>query len=305
MGRTVAFIADAQPGNGLGHISRCSAVALALWCKGIGHSCHALGSPARIQRDGIAWSPVDTDQAAGIDADVVVFDSYELQEDVQRTIATGRPVVVMHEGRPVDHAALAINTTLPPADDDRHLYGLAYAALRPPFWGVARADVADPVRSVLVTVGASDPTGLTTRLARLVQRVLPHATVRVVRGSRASFEAPADVEVIDAPADLLDAFLSSDLAICSGGQTSLEAAATGTPGLTLSLVENQAPNTRLLEELGVTVAPDPGSDDAIAGALERLAGNAELRRTMSARARSVVDGNGALRVAFRIAELLP
>jgi spore coat polysaccharide biosynthesis predicted glycosyltransferase SpsG len=302
---TVGIVADAQAGNGLGHISRCSAVALALSCKGIEHRCYAFGSPSTIHRDGIDWSPLAEATRARVEGDAVVFDSYEMDESDQRAIAAGRAIVVMHEGRPVDHAALAVNTTLPPSTDERHLYGLAYAALRPPFWGVTRTSVAPSVRSVLVTVGASDPSALSTRLARIAQRVLPDATVRVVRGSGATFDAPPGVEVIDAPDHLLHAFLSSDIAICSGGQTSLEAAATGTPSLTLSLADNQTPNTRLLQELGVTIAPDPANEEAIAVALEELAANADRRRSMSKEARSVVDGNGALRVAFRISELLP
>lgn len=302
--RKVGFVADAQAGNGLGHISRCSAVALALSCRGVDHRCYAFGSPEPIERDRVHWERFEGANDRDVEGEFVVFDSYVMDEHEQLAIAAGRPIVVMHEGRPVDHAALAVNTTLPPSDDDRHLYGLRYAALRPPFWGVVRDSLPDRIRTVLVSLGASDGSGLTISMARLALRVIPDARVRVVRGPRAAFAAPPGVEVIDAPADLLRAFLATDLAICSGGQTSLEAAATGTPSVTLSLAPNQKPNTELLERLGVTIAPNSDHEDGIESALRQLADDPDRRREMSERARSVVDGNGALRVAFRIAELM-
>lgn len=298
----VGFVADAQPGNGLGHISRCSAVALALRCKGFEIRGYALGSVGAIERDGVDWEPLTNDGAVA--GDLVVLDSYVMSEEQQVSLADGRKIVVMHEGSSVDHAALAVNTTLPKSDDPRHLYGLAYAALRPPFWGVVRAKPPEEVRSILITMGASDASGLSARIARLAKGTIPRATVRVVRGPRATFEVPAETEVIDAPSDLLHHFLAADVAICSGGQTSLEAAATGTPSITLSLAENQAPNTRLLQELGVTTAIDPDDEEGLATALLHLVHDPTRRRQASERARACVDGYGAFRVAFRIGELL-
>lgn len=306
MSAVVGFVADAQPGTGLGHISRCSAIALALTCKGIEVDCHALGSNEGLVRDGIAWRPLASLAAAPLtNAEAVVVDSYVVSPEDELALAAGRPLVVMPERRGIDHATLAVETMLPPDDDPRHLFGPQYACLRAPFWGLRPRPFSDTVQSVLITMGAYDSTGLSVPIAHLTRASLPGATVRVVRGPKASFDAPDGVEVIEAPDNMLDPLLDSDLVICAGGQTSLEAAAAGTPSFTFTLIDNQVGNATLLEGLGVTISVPADDDAALATALKDLAGDPARRRTISEDARRAIDGFGAHRVAFALTRLIP
>ena len=55
----VVLIADAGPEAGLGHVSRSSAVAVALRCRGVDHRCYAYGADEPPHCDGVRWAPPD------------------------------------------------------------------------------------------------------------------------------------------------------------------------------------------------------------------------------------------------------
>jgi spore coat polysaccharide biosynthesis predicted glycosyltransferase SpsG len=297
----VSFVADAPPRTGLGHLSRCSAVALALRARGVATACYALGADTVLQRDGIEWTPLaDTTPPAG---EVIVADTYVLSASELERIAGGRPLVLMHENGDLRGATLAVDTTLEPDGHPSHLFGFPYACLRPMFWGVERTSASGVVQSVLVTMGAADTAGVSASIASTLIDSAPDVTVRVVRGPHAGFDPPQGVEVLDAPASMLGPLLAADLVVCSAGQTSLEAAAAGTPAITVTTAENQAPNAELLQALGVSRSVAAGDADDLRDQLSQLLDDADLRRNMSETGRRTVDGFGALRVAFRIAEL--
>ena len=69
----VTIASAARPEDGLGHLSRCSAIAVALRARGISPRCLGLGARAPISRDGIEWAPADR---VGDERGVVIFDSY-------------------------------------------------------------------------------------------------------------------------------------------------------------------------------------------------------------------------------------
>lgn len=300
----VGFVADAQPGTGLGHISRCSAIALALSCKGVDVDCHALGSELPLERDGIEWQPLASLDDAPASFDAVVMDSYVLSPEDELRFADGRPLILMPERTRIDHATLAVETRLAPDDRPDHLFGPRYACLRSPFWGAEPRPFGERVESVLVTMGAYDSTGLTVPIAQIAREVVSDARITVVRGPRAQFEPPAGVELIEAPDDMLVPLLGTDIVVCAGGQTSLEAAATGTPSITLTLIDNQAGNAQLLGDLGASISIVGEDLERVRSALRELVDDPARRKLMRDRALQGVDGFGAHRVASRVTRLL-
>jgi spore coat polysaccharide biosynthesis predicted glycosyltransferase SpsG len=111
-------------------------------------------------------------------------------------------------------------------------------------------------------------------------------------------EPPEGVAVLAQPASLLEPLLRADAVVCTGGQTMLEAAATGAPALVLEGAPNQRRQIDMLAEGGAVL---PVSEEKVPAALERLLADASLRRRLSSRAQEVVDGRGALRVAAELA----
>jgi spore coat polysaccharide biosynthesis predicted glycosyltransferase SpsG len=108
------------------------------------------------------------------------------------------------------------------------------------------------------------------------------------------------VIVLDRPPSLLDALLDADLAVTGGGQVLYEAMAAGTATIALPLAENQRRAVRGLEILGATEIVEPGALGVLGQRLERLDENPAECGLRAARARVLVDGHGALRVAYRL-----
>jgi hypothetical protein len=112
---------------------------------------------------------------------------------------------------------------------------------------------------------------------------------------------PQGVEVVRSPASLLEPLLRCDVVVCTGGQTLVEAAATGTPALALEGALNQRPQIAALADREAVVAV---AEDAVPATIERLLASAATRKSLSERAREAVDGRGALRVAEELRALV-
>jgi spore coat polysaccharide biosynthesis predicted glycosyltransferase SpsG len=299
----IAIVADAFADAGLGHLSRSSAIAVALRARGLLVACHAYGAEGPLERDGVVWSPLADHEERILPGSVVVVDSYRLTPDRAVGLAASRALVVLHDfGETPRDAALVVSVSGSERGSGRWLTGLEYAALRPAFWGLPRRSMNDAVRRVLVTTGGSTFGSLASDLAQGVTTSVPNVSVSLVLGPHATVAAPAGVEVLQAPQSLLESLLAADLVVTTGGQTMLEAAATGTPCIALPIVENQRRQAARLAEVGAVHLID--SSDRGAASVAQIAGDAEARERLSRCAQEAVDGYGALRVAFEINQLL-
>lgn len=294
----VALFADAGEGAGLGHVSRSSAIAVALRLRGLDVHAYALDAAAPIERDGVTWRPLPAEDVAPTAGTVAVLDSYGV---APAAFADDTAVVVLvDDGSLPSGARLAVKPSAEPTDDPRVLAGLAYACLRPVFWGLPQRSLRAKVSTVLLTTGATDIGGAGHRLAEAVRAAIPHAELVAVVGPHATGEPPAADRLLTAPSTLLEALLEADLIVTAGGQTLLEAVATGTPTIAVAVVENQRLQVEALARQGATVAAALVEAEA---AIRGLAADVDTRSRLAARGQELVDGYGALRVAFAIDRL--
>jgi spore coat polysaccharide biosynthesis predicted glycosyltransferase SpsG len=230
-----------------------------------------------------------------------VLDTYD-RADWQRGagLAHGH-LVAFEDALPGPEAAdVVIATEDGSGAGSRVLGGLRFACLRRHFWDVEPRQIRDSPQRVLVTTGGGDPGGLGGRLATRLRERLPAIEIELVWGPAFEGELPGGVTVLDRPASLLEPLLRADAVVCAGGQTMLEAAATGAPALVLE----GAPNQRAqIASLSARDAIVPIGEEEVPAALERLLGSASLRRELSGRAQEAVDGRGALRVADELEAL--
>ena len=299
------FIADAGPDAGLGHLSRSSALAVALRCRGFESNCYARGSDESFDRDGVRWNPAPADHQLEFDGRILVVDSYLLAAQKLEEMAESTQLVVMHDhGRVPAGAALVVSPASAP-ENGHLLGGLEYVPLRPEFWGLPTRSVRDHVRRVLVTTGSGKFDALGHEIAGGIASAMPEAEVTLVWGPHAGpLAAPEGVVVLAAPNSLVDALLSTDVVVTAGGQTMLEAVAAGTPCTAIPLVENQRPQVARLAGLQAVRVIDPPDPNDVARAVIEVSRDATARRDLSRRSQSAIDGYGALRVAFRIGQLV-
>lgn len=176
---------------------------------------------------------------------------------------------------------------------------------------------------VLVSLGGGPRRALGLRIARAVKRARPEAAVTLAGGfavaphaaqnsSRAA--APA-VQWLRAPEDFRFELARTDVAVLAGGVTLYEAAALGVAAVALAVVPAQAPTVRgfaarraVLDAGSVGDGRAAASATAIAEAVTRrvtrLLDDERLRQRIARRARGLVDGRGAWRVASALRELV-
>jgi spore coat polysaccharide biosynthesis protein SpsF len=170
-------------------------------------------------------------------------------------------------------------------------------------------------QTLLVTMGGSDPSGLTLRCAAALSKLDPAVRVRFVIGpgladkgvARAVAKLSPNFETIEGASDLATEFASADVALAAFGVTAYELAAFGVPALYLALTEDHALSASAFEKAGMGVSlgvAENITDTAIVRAVRRLLADTGRRREMRASGLLTLDGEGAARVAADIAELV-
>jgi spore coat polysaccharide biosynthesis protein SpsF len=158
-------------------------------------------------------------------------------------------------------------------------------------------------------MGGSDPAGLTLKAVRAVERLDGDFESTIILGSgfchgqslrellgltRRRFAVLEDVSEMSA------AMAEADLAICSFGMTAFELAAMGVPSVYACLTPDHEESASALVAAGMGVSvgvDDRDTETRLAAAVERLIVDESARAQMSARARELIDGRGASRVA--------
>lgn len=186
-------------------------------------------------------------------------------------------------------------------------------------WVVLRRAFAEPpVRSardrpaVLVTMGGSDPGGMTLTVVRGLSGMTATFDVTIVigpgYGDRGRLEGLLDrvgrpAMLLDQPADMRAVMLGADLAVASFGVTAYELAATATPAVYLCYTEDHARSASGLEGhcAAVSLGVHTGQEEArVAETVAALLADRDRRDAMGRAGRALIDGKGAARVADRI-----
>jgi spore coat polysaccharide biosynthesis protein SpsF len=169
---------------------------------------------------------------------------------------------------------------------------------------------------LLVTMGGSDPFGLTLRAARALAVLDPVFRARFVIGpgmaepdavARQVAAMHSNFETIEGADDLATEFVGADLALAVFGVTAYELAAFGVPALYLCLSDDHARSASAFDAAGIGQSlgvADAQSDDAIAAAVWALLNDSPRRREMRAAGLMTIDGTGPARIAADLARVL-
>ncbi|MBI3857799.1 MAG: UDP-2,4-diacetamido-2,4,6-trideoxy-beta-L-altropyranose hydrolase, partial [Planctomycetes bacterium] len=324
--------ADAGPQVGVGHVMRSLALVQAWQDRG-GRAGFVLGEQARSLEARLAAEKVEVFPSAGppgspddaarlvetartSGAAWVVADGYAFGSGFQRAITEAglRLLAIDDHGRAGTYTAnLILDPNLETSEASyarrppscRLLAGLRYALLRREFRFAPGGERPTPpvARRLLVTLGGSDPGNVTLKVLKALESAGSSGMeVVVVIGPanphRASLEeaarrVPGTVRLESPAARMAELMAWADAAVSAAGGTCWELMRLGVPPLLVVAAENQRPNLAPIVAAGAAVS---GETD-LAGALAGLVSNAALRRELSAKGRSLVDGKGADRAA--------
>lgn len=175
------------------------------------------------------------------------------------------------------------------------------------------AQQGSPAIDILLTIGGSDPAGMTEFALRALDLLSMPLAVHVVVGPAFSrtFELAAavarskhTVHVSHAPAAVATLMRASRMAVASFGITAYELAACGVPAALLCLTDDHARSSSALDREGAALTVGVFgrvTPEQLAGAVSYLMGHAGVRAEMAGRAVRLVDGRGAVRVARLVA----
>ena len=328
---------DASVAIGLGHAMRCLALVQALRDEGGDATFLMAGAPpafaARAAAEdvhvaGLAAEPGSAADAAetvtrarASGARWVVVDGYHFGGDYQRALVdAGLQVLALDDHGHAEHywAQLVLNQNLGASADayaarephTRLLLGVRHVLLRREFraYDAEPRPVPERARTVLMTLGGSDPDNTSTRLLASVAGVSGPLEIQVLVGGanpyRAALEqaaaaSPHTVTLVVDAHDMAARMAWADLALAAAGGTAWELARVGTPQLSVAIADNQRPAAAALAAQGVAVGLGWHADlteAAVADAVTRLVDDAAARADLADRGRTLIDGLGAVRV---------
>ena len=281
----VVFVHDAEAEAGLGHRRRVEALATEVRRRGGSVRVQPVDGPVRAPAIVVDSYRTRADDRTWYDADVV-----GAIDDLERDLA----VDVLVDPSPGATAASHRRAHVV-------LAGADYALVDPALHAVAAYPITNDVGRVLVTTGAADRAGVGVRIARALSASSRDCEVRLVVGPWGSQVVPPGVTAVRATSGLADELARADLVVTAGGVTLLESLVLGRPTVCVIVAENQRRAFEAVVAAGAAVGAVP---DAAASEVGALLVAPERRRELAARARKVVDGRGAARVADAIVAAL-
>lgn len=183
-------------------------------------------------------------------------------------------------------------------------------------WTILRSQFRSPLRwkqigghSLLITMGGSDPAGITLKAVRALEMVEADFAPVIVLGAgfqqkeallKSIATARRQFTILENVSDMRTQMLQSDLALCAYGMTAFELAASGVPAIYLCLTEDHAESASALDAAGagrLLGVYTNVSESQIAEAVQELLANVEQRARMSLNAQKLIDGKGSARIA--------
>ncbi len=332
---------DGTVETGLGHVSRCLALAEAL--QECGLACRFLGrfdagATALLSSAGLPFeslseqSGTDKDALATIHAGKqcqaagMVVDSYAVQDDYVSTLGRAVPVLLIDDFKRLTRydctAVLNFTINAPllpyPRGAQRYLLGPEYLLVRKSLRELRRSGTpcSRNVGRVLVAMGGADTADLTSRVVRALLKVAPNLSVLVVVGKdygrgrelsslMAGFSGKGEVMV--QLRDMAEAFRWADMCVCGGGLTKYEAAYIGRPAAVLSQTREVFEETRHFVRRGLAFDLGLGEmqDDAgLAGLLADFIADAELRDSLCKAGIACIPEDSTQRAAETLVEVV-
>lgn len=336
------FRADASAAIGGGHVQRCltlaDAFAEAGWQCSFAFRAGMLETVPAIAARGHELLPLsgpnEEEPAAikgflGARCDLLVVDHYERGQAFESRCRSFATCILALDDLPSRaHDADFLLDATPRTSDDSYravvpsacslLVGPSFALLRPQFskaraGALARREIGGAPRRLLVSLGMTDPTNVTTQVLRGVSSSRLPLAIDIVLGATAphlsavraliselNLDATLHVDVTDM-ASLVSA---ADIAIGASGQTSFERCCLGLPSLMAVTADNQRDFADALVAADAVEQLQSLDEADIALALTCLVQDHERLQAMSRRASSLCDGEGAARAVQAVCALI-
>lgn len=332
----ILFRADGNKTIGLGHIMRCLSIADAMRDIGL-ESAFVTADKSMselLESRGYGNIELHTDyrntddelitlfeQIEFAEADGIVVDSYFATDNYLKTLSQKKRTVCIDDYlriRPVDaiinyNVYADANAYCAERDESvpKLILGPSFAPLRSMFQNISPIAIKEKAEKILFLAGGSDPEHVALKFVSKLKDYEDKFKYTIVVGSMSDdYEAIKEmgdvfgdrINVLRNVTDMNRLMLDSDIAISAAGSTLYELCVCGVPTINYVIADNQTLAARCFEEKGAMIyGGDLRETEDFCGQIYSLLSNLSmdkmLRKNLSVKARSLVDGNGAVRIA--------
>lgn len=288
----------------------------------------------RLQAEGIEIKPLGAEPGGREDAratlkivnavraDWIVVDGYQFGANYQRAIKSSscKLLFVDDNGHAADYCADVVLNQNAHANESLYikrepythlLLGPHYAMLRREFWACWewQREIRETGTRVLIAMGGTDPESLTQRIIEALENVheLRLEVLAIVGGSNphlaeiesVSARSRHSIRVARDATNMPSLMAWADMAISAAGSICWEFCALALPALLTAVASNQVAAADTLQRMGAAKIFSSGQafcPEEFAREVTDLITSSSERRSLSQRARTLVDTRGAARV---------
>jgi len=253
-----------------------------------------------------------------LDTDIIFLDVLDTSGEYVRQLRETPAAVINLEdlGDGAEHADYVVNALYEKDCDKKNkFFGAEYVIVDQEFHE-KRGQVRPEIKNVLLTFGGSDPSNLSTKvLETLGATKLPYQ-YKLVLGPDFNHDSKleelsdavlSNATIIRNSTNMPELMEWADVAICSGGRTAYELAATGTPALVIAHNDREADRMRDLDAFGAVSFLGKTTKleaDSVTAEVTALDENIDRRVTMSKRGKEFVDKGGLQRILDLIHDII-
>ncbi len=253
----------------------------------------------------MAIKALDDGEIAGL-----IVDSYAVPETAVSDAVKSGFTVAFRDGPPYGAESLTVDPNPGAIEASIVLGGPAYMPLAPAF-AARHRDIrmhrAASTGSILIAFGARDSANRTVTALQALMRLPANQNVTVLLPATAPHAADLSalskglpwVRYVSEAVDLGSLYSECALAIGAPGVSQFERACCGLPTVLVAQNAKQAPLARNWEDCGAALACE-ATETTIADAVAAVLRDPDRLRQMSERCLSLVDGNGAARLAAEL-----
>ena len=277
-------------------------------------------SPAQLWLDQCGLSHQTSTDVEQASSDLIILDVQDTTAAFIKKLQQDKKAVVSFEdlGEGRNHVDLLVDCNL---DEEKSLgpqvqtlFGHNYAVLAEEFEAYHSKPrvFKNPIESVLVTLGGTDPHFLTATLAKKLLHIRPGLSITLLAGPgngnipdlKELGSKHEKVKLLESTSEMAHTLFAHEIVFCAGGITLHEAMALGTPSFVINQVKHQADKANRAEKQGASInlgMADSWDENRLP---EILQSSPKILEQMSQAGKNMIDGKGLKRVVDAIEELL-
>jgi len=310
--KTVGVFTEGGPEIGLGHLSRCYAIACALQQRG----CKPVffifsdGDVSKVVRPfkarNVDWKLDIESIFKNEQIPFAIIDSYLAPQKVYELAARlldGHLLIIDDYMRLEYPRSFVVNPAMdsqklnyPKGAGRKYLLGKDYIILRSDFWEVQPKKIKDKIENIFLTFGGWAEKETLEQVALFIKKHI-NVNLQMLDSYKKQYSAK----------QMRRMMIEADLCVSGGGQTIYELTRMGVPTISVTLDDNQALNVKALKQAGFSFSAGRINKDSFYDRLEegiKHMISPIVRKNCSAIGQKLVDGKGAHRLTDIITEII-